>query len=383
MRQRSLLFAFAFALLLTVESSCVLVYGAPTAPTLVPVSEHHVAGLNSNMPYIAGFQVNADDLTECENVNATAVTVSFASAEPAYFPVDSWLGCGMFVQAQDHVLRNVDYGFYMMLVLDASGRLFIDLGLHQTEEDTPPIQAARSSLVYSYTWLVNNVDASTPIKLVQTWLDNGSVQYSISVSGFDEVLADVNVVAMPNCGSIIPRFYDGNVVVDQFPFSRYVNYFQFGIVSNKVIDDTHWQADIENPMMWTPTTGWTLANKAWLLEGDHSFLDHDLMWGGAVYPGISVTSYVQQSQSLYELDFKYTGNVSAYNMTLWNVPSSVNAETAYGTGNQDVTGVSLHLLPIIVVLLGGTMLIPFLLIRRKAMRSIFDHGVLEYRNEKT
>ena len=363
MQRRSLIFAFAFLFLLTMEFSCVLVYGAPTAPTLVPVSEHHVVALNSNMPYIAGFHVNADDLSEDENVNATAVTVSFASAEPAYFPVNSWLGCGMFVQAQDHVLRNVDYGFYMMLVLDASGRLFIDLGLHQTEEDTPPIQSATSSLVYSYTWLVNNVDTSTPIKLVQTWLNN-SVQYSISVSGFDEVLADVNVAAMPNCGSIIPRFYTGNVILDQFPFSRYVNFFQFGIVSNKVIDDTHWQADIQDPMMLR-NTSWALVNKAWLIEGDRSYLDHGLMWGGAVYPGISVTPIVQQSQSLCELEFRYTGKVSAYNMTLWNVPPSGAAETAYGTENQDVTAASRHLLPIIVALLGGTMLIPFLLIRRK------------------
>jgi hypothetical protein len=373
MQQRSLLFASAFILLLTVEFSCARVYGAPTAPTLVPVNEHHVAELNSNMPYIAGFHVNADDLSQRETVNATAVTVSFASAEPAYFPVDSWLGCGMFVQAQDHFFRNVDYGFYMMLVLDASGRLFVDVGLHQTEEETPPIHTARSSLVYSYTWLVGNVDSSTPMKLSQIWLDSNSVRYSISVSGFDEVLADVNVVAMPNCRNIIPHFYVGNVIVDQFPFSRYVNYFQFGIVSNKVIDDTHWQVDIQNPMMLR-NKGWALVEKAWLLEGDRSFLDHDLTWGGAVYPDISVTPYVQRSQSLYEINFRYTGNESAYNTTLWNVPSSGNAEPVYITENQDLTVASRHQLPIIVALLGGTMLIPFLLIRRKAMRNISDHA---------
>jgi hypothetical protein len=370
MQQKSLLFASAFILLLTVGLSCARVYGAPT---LIPMNEHHVVELNSGMPYIAGFHVDADDLSQRETVNATAVTVNFASAEPAYFPIDSWLGCGMFVQAEDHFFRNVDYGFYMMLVLDSSGRLFVDVGLHQTEEETAPIHMARSSLVYSYTWLVESVDRSTPMKLSQTWLDNNSVRYSISVSGFDEVLADFNVVAMPNCENIIPKFYVGNVVVDQFPFSRYVNYFQFGIVSNKVIDDTHWQVDIQNPMMLR-NKGWALVEKAWLLEGDHSFLDHDLMWGGTVYPGISVRPYLQQSQSLYEINFRYTGNESADNMTLWNVPSSANAETEYTTENQDVTIASRHQLPIIVALLGGTMLTPFLLIRRKAIRNIPNHA---------
>jgi len=372
MHQRLLFFAYAFILLLTVGSSSFpigVIYGAPA---LVPVNEqneHHVVELNSKMPYIAGFHVNADDLSQRENVNATAVTVSFASTEPFYFPPDSWLGCGMFVQAQDHFFHNVDYGFYMMLVLNSSGSLFVDAGLHQTEEETLPIQTANSSLVYSYTWLIKNVDISTPIKLSQTWLNSNSVRYSISVSGFELVLGDCNVVAMPNCKNIIPKFYVGNVVIDQFPFSRYINYFQFGIVSNKVINDAHWQADIQNPMMLR-NKGWAYVEKAWLLEGDHSFLDHDLMWGGTVYPGITVRPYLQQSQSLYEMTFRYTGNESANNMTIWNVPSSGNAQAGYGTENQDLTVASRRLLPIIAVLLGGTMLIPFLLIRRKTIRNI-------------
>ncbi len=163
---------------------------------LNPTAEHHVAGLNSNMPYVAGFHVIADDLSLRETVNATAVTVSFPSTEPEFLPSGCWLGGGMFVQGQDHVFRNVDYGFYMMLVLDASGRLFIDLGLHQTEEATLPIQNPMSSLVYAYTWQLIGVDMSTPITLFQSWDGNGFVDYSMSVSGRDETLIAVNVVGI-------------------------------------------------------------------------------------------------------------------------------------------------------------------------------------------
>jgi hypothetical protein len=389
MQRKELLFASMFILLLTAGFPLLRVGVTYGAPALVPTNEPHVAGLNSNMPYIAGFHVIADDLSQRGTVNATAVTVHFASAKPEYFPLDGWLGCGMFVQAQDHFFHNVDYGFYMMLVLDGSGRLFVDVGLHQTEEETAPIQAARSSLVYSYTWQVGNVDNSIPVKLTQTWFNSSSVCYSISVSGFDLVLANVDVAAMPNCGNIIPRFYVGNVVMDQFPFGRYINYFQFGIVGNMAISDTHWQVNIQNPMMLR-SSGWALADKAWLLEGDRAYLDFSLMWGGAAYPGIavqpivipdmnvtpfvlppdvSVTPWLFESPRLYQVNFKYTGNQSVSNMTLWNAPPS-SPETGYSTENQDLTQAARRQLPIIVALLGATMLIPFLLIKRRAKRNI-------------
>jgi len=242
-------------------------------------AEHHVAKLNSDMPYIAGFQVIADDLSLRERVNATAVTISFLSTEPEFFPSDCWLGGGMFVQAQDSVFRNVDYGFYMMLVLDSSGGLFLDLGLHQTEEATLPMHMPMSTLVYAYTWQIRGIGRSTPITLLQTWENNSFVDYSISVSGNNETLIDVNVVGMPNCQNIIPKFYAGNVIIDPFPFSRYINYFQFGIISSQAITDTRWRVDVKEPKM-LGQTGWTLVDKAWSLEGDHSYLDHDLMWGG-------------------------------------------------------------------------------------------------------
>lgn len=348
----------------TIPFSLCAGYSAPTFTPLKEQKEHHVAELNSNMPYIAGFHVNADDLSEYETVNATAVTVSFGSTEAlGYFPADSWLGCGMFVQAQDHFFSDVDYGFYMMLVVNSSGTFFIDVGLHQTEEASEPIQAANSSLVYARTWLVNNADKLTEVELFQTWLNSDSVRYSVSVSGLDQILADINVRAMPNCNNIIPQFYVGNVVVGEFPFSRCVNYFQFGIVSNKIIDNSHWQADIENPMMLR-TKGWALVDKAWLLEGDYSFIDQDLMWGGEAYPGISITPNVEQSQNIYQLSFKYTGKQYSGSRTLWNVQSGSPAPS-FATENQDLTLTSRRLLPIIAALFAGIIIVPFVLISRK------------------
>lgn len=327
--------------------------------------EHHVARLNSDLPYVAGFHVIADDLSMRENVNATTVTVSFPSTEPEFFPSGGWLGGGMFVQAQDHVFRNVDYGFYMMLVLDASGKLFIDLGLHQTEEATLPMHMPMSTLVYAYTWQIGGIDRSTPITLIQSWDSNGFVDYSISVSGQDETLIAANVVGMPNCQNIISKFYAGNVVIDPFPFSRYINYFQFGIISSQAITDTHWRVDVKDPRMLRQT-GWTLVDKAWSLQGDHSYLDHDLMWGGTTYAGVNVQYYEHPLQNPYELIFSYKEHTLTLERVLWDVSGTNNsAITSFEVETQALTILARRFLPVIMTTLGATLLLTFLLTRRR------------------
>jgi len=305
--------------------------------------------------------VIADDLSLRETVNATEVTVSFPSTQPELFPPGCWLGAGMFVQAQDHMFRNVDYGFYMMLVLDASGRLFVDLGLHQTEEETAPLQYPMSSLVYSYTWQISGISGSTPITLLQYWNSDGFVDYSLSFSGKTETLTSVNVTNMPNCQNIIPKFYAGNVVIDPFPFSRYINYFQFGIISNQPITNSHWQVDLKEPKMLRQT-GWALVDKAWSLQGDHSYLDHDLMWGGTTYPGVEAQYYEHPLQNPYEIIFSYNNKTMASGKVLWDFPSNDNnTEVSFASESQDVTMLARRFLLILLTALGATLVLPFLL----------------------
>ena len=102
MQRRTVVLVSVLIVLFATDATPFSLSESISAPTFVAADRHHVAQLNSNMPYIAGFHVDADDLSERETVNATAVTVSFGSTEPGYFQADSWLGCGMFVQAQDH-----------------------------------------------------------------------------------------------------------------------------------------------------------------------------------------------------------------------------------------------------------------------------------------
>jgi hypothetical protein len=338
-------------------------------------AEHHVAKLNSDLPYIAGFQVIADDLSLRETVNATAVTISFPSTEPEFFPSGCWLGGGMFVQAQDHVFRNVDYGFYMMLVFDAQGRLFIDLGLHQTEEATPPLQMPMSTLVYAYTWQIMGIDRSTPVTMLQSWGGNGFVDYSISVSGHNTTLIRVNVTGTPNCQNIIPKFYAGNVIIDPFPFSRYIDYFQFGIISSQAITDTHWRVDVVEPEILRQA-GWTLVDKAWSLQGDYSYLDHDLMWGGATYAGADLQYYQHPLQNPYEIIFSYDGQGLTSGRVLWDVSSTnSSAVTSFAAESQALTMLARHFLPVIMAVLGTAMLLAFLLARRSKRSASFEHAL--------
>jgi hypothetical protein len=305
------------------------------------------------MPYVAGFQVVSDNLTVREHANATEVTVSFPSTNTTLWPLNSWLGGGMFVQGQDKVYRNVDYGFYMMLVLDASGNMFIDLGLHQTEEQTLPVQTCMSTLVYAYTWQIEGINTSTPVTLIQSWNTDESVYYSVSVSGRQIELTSVNILRMPNCQNMIPIFYTGNVVLDQFPFSRYINYFQFGIISNQPIKNPNWTVNIDEPTRRV-NNNWILVDKAWSLEGDHSYLDHDLMWGGAPYEGIKIQYYQHPLQTPYEILFSYNGTSSTTGRVLWDISgTSKNAIPPFTTESQALTQLSRRFLPVIIIALGN------------------------------
>jgi len=301
---------------------------------LTATDTHHVAELNSDQPYVAGYHVNTPDLYTREGVEATAVTVSFPSTDPAYFPSDSWLGGGMFVQAQDSKFRNVDYAFYTMLVLDASGRFFVDLGLHQTRESTAPIQMPTEELVYAYTWQVSGVDPVTPVTLLARWDSDGFVHYSLSTSEAEVNIVSVQVVAFPNCENIIRQFYAGNAVAGTaFPFGHYVYYFQFGVVGSKIIADDHWSVYLLNPRIlrkpeWRLGTGWHPVEVAWSAQGDMSYLDYDWMWGGAPYYGVSAHYYENPLEDPYEVVFFYNGETLPRGTVLWQNESSKTRTTA-------------------------------------------------------
>jgi hypothetical protein len=283
-------------------------------------------GLNSAQPYAAGFHVNTEDLNTRENVDATAVTVSFPSTDPSFFPQGGWLAGGMFVQAQDTRYRYIDYGFYMMVVLDSSGKLFVDLGLHQTREETTPIQMPSEVLVYARTWQILGSERTAPVTLQQSW-DNGTVCYSVTIREARYNLTSIHIPSLPDCQHIIPRFYAGNVVVRPFPFSRYVNYFQFGVVSSQPIADSHWQVYLRNPCMQRKT-GWILVDNAWSLQGDASYLDWSWRWGGTPYYGVDAQHYQNPLEKPYELVFQYTGKSLVPGRILWKAPGPQTGDAA-------------------------------------------------------
>ncbi len=290
------------------------------------IENHHIVKLGSDQPYVAGYHVNTKDLSTRENVDSTAVTVSFPSTNAGFFPLGSWLAGGMFVQAQDSRYRHVDYGFYMMVVLDSFGSVFIDLGLHQTREGTLPVQMPAEEIVYAYTWQVSGIDLRTPVTLLAGWDAEGWVHYSFSASERNVSLTSVDVASLPNCENIIRKFYAGNVIVEPFPFSRYVNYFQFGVVSSEPIADSHWNVALTEPRMLRDS-GWVFVDKAWSIQGDIAYLDWDWMWGGTPYIGVSAKYYQHPLSSPYEVIFSYSGFTLATGTVLWEY-SSADFDTA-------------------------------------------------------
>jgi len=307
-------------LLVTLLSMSLLAIASRTEATdafeLIETENHHIARLNSSQPYVAGFHVNTPDLETRECVLATAITVSFPSTDTSHFPSGSWLAGGMFVQAQDNKLRFVDYGFYTMLVLDSAGSLFFDVGLHQTREETAPLQSPTAELVYAYTWQIRGIEPETPVTLTASWDSEGAVRYSISTFEFNVTLPAVNATDLPNCGSMIRRFYAGNVVVGPFPFSRYVQYFQFGVLSSTGITNNDWSVHLKKPQLLREA-GWNLVDTAWSIRGDISYLDYSWMWGGQPYQGVSAEYYQNPLQTPYEIIFFYNGKTLPSGTVLW------------------------------------------------------------------
>jgi hypothetical protein len=294
---------------------------------LTATENHHVIELNSDQPYVAGYHVDTPNLYTLEGVNATSVTVSFPSTDTHYFPSRSWLGAGMFVQAQDIRLRHVDYGFYTMLVLEASGGFFLDVGLHETRESTAPIQMPTEELIYAYTWQIKGIDAANPVTLLAQWDAEGSVHYTISASGTSIAVLSVNVAALPKCESIIKNFFAGNFYSGTaFPHGHYGYYFQFGVVSSENIIDNHWSVDLKDPKIlrrkeWRLGSGWHSVETAWSTQGDISYIDADWMWGGAAYKGVSA----KYQQNPYEVIFFYNGQTLQPGTVLWqHTNSSLN-----------------------------------------------------------
>ena len=308
---------------LTIVSNC----KAEDIVEVTPTENHHVTELNSNQPYVAGFHVNTPDLnTITRLVIATAVTVSFPSADTSHFPESSWLGGGMFVQAQDSRYLHVDYGFYTTLVLDSAGDLFIDVGFHQTREERAPLHMPTEQLIYAYTWQFSGIDPTTPVTLYARWDSDGWVHYSAYASGFNISLTSVNVASLPDCENIIRYFYAGNVLNLPFPFGYYVQYFQFGIVSSEPITNSHWSVSVKNPM-FLKGMQWNLVETAWSIQGDISYLDGSWMWGGRPYYGVSTQYYRNPLEYPYEIVFFYNGQTLRSGIVLWQSENVDNNNT--------------------------------------------------------
>jgi hypothetical protein len=223
----------------------------------------------------------------------------------------------MFVQGQDSRIINVDYAFYTILVLDASGNLFLDIGLHQTRESSIPLQMPTEELLYAYTWQISGISAAIPVTLVASWDSEGFVHYSLATSETNITVSSINVAGLPNCESIIKQFYAGDATNgNAFPLGHYVYYFQFGVVSNKIIASDHWSGDLKDPMIQR-STGWNYVDIAWSTQGDISYLDSDWMWGGAPYQGVSAQYYRTPLEDPYEVIFFYNGQVLPLGTVFW------------------------------------------------------------------
>jgi hypothetical protein len=294
---------------------------------LVPVDNHHLVEISSDQPYVAGFHVLSDDFRTYRMIDGATVTVAFPSTNATSFPTGSWLGAGLFLQAQDHKYLFIDYGFYMIIALDFSGDLFIDVGFHQTMEGSLPIQQPDSRLVYTYTWQLLGIEPATQVTLIARWDSEGLLNYSMRTEANELFLMSIRVSELPDCENIMPQFYTGNVIGQQFPLGRYVDFFQFGVTGSEIIANNQWKVLLEDARFLKQDT-WVLPEKAWSIQGDISYLDQDATWGGTPYTGVDVQRPATSNQGGGALIFSYEDRTLKPGTVLWDHSQASSNESS-------------------------------------------------------
>jgi len=125
-----------------------------------------------------------------------------------------------------------------------------------------------------------------------------------------------------------------------FPFGHYVYYYQFGVISSTVIDDSHWSVRLSNPlMMKKPERKWIPVDLAVTTQGNICYLDWDWMWGGAPYQGVSAKYYKNSFEDPYQAEFFYNGQTLSPGTVLWHYLVS-ESETAATIASAHTTDIS-------------------------------------------
>jgi len=258
----------------------------------------------------------------------------------------------MFVQGQDSKLRHVDYAYYTMFVIDSQGNFFVDIGLHQTRESTAPLQRPTEELVYAYTYRISGFNPETPATLFASWDSDEYLHYSISAGETNEPLLSTRVSSLPNCEGAINRFYAGTAIAGTaFPQNHYVYYFQFGVVSNRIIPNANWSAHLSEPRILR-RSGWSPVETAWSTQGDISYLDYDWVWGGTPFEGVSAQYHKNPLRNPYEVVFSHTGQTLPPGTVLWeNAKTSNTSMIAPTIFNQPASPETVSIIVLEVVLL--------------------------------
>jgi hypothetical protein len=138
---------------------------------------------------------------------------------------------------------------------------------------------------------------------------------------------------------MIPGFYSGNVIVGQFPMSRYVNYFQFGIISSSQIVEDGWNVLLREPRL-LKLGNWSIVDRAWSVQGDRSHIDQDWGWGGEPYIGVDAQYQMNSPQRLNQVLFFHGDRTLSTGTILWE-PADTDANgltdsTSYEIQNDRV-----------------------------------------------
>jgi len=261
-------------------------------------------------PYFAGYMTT--DLLENNpgreepNAAAVRVTVSFAGTDKSVVQSDNALAAGIAAQGPDDREGDpvagipwIDWGYLVLLVLDGSENYpyiqgivwkFYEWGRHTLW----PIEPPEADLIETWRWSYPGVlTVESSVTLAMEW-NSSHLNYFAAIGGVEYYLHSYTKEADEYnyfmLGTCVREWGPDGIKI---PLGGTVKWFQFpGAWSIYNIGRSGWYSHLSFPqyLRWGESI-WRNVSFAYSVDGENSWLDNTVKWGGFSYMNISAHYY--------------------------------------------------------------------------------------------
>ncbi len=253
-----------------------------------------VEGNHSSQPYV-GCYMTTNYLGEDQTVgdaSAVHVTVSFDGTDTSVIQNDNWLMAGIATQGPDSVHGDcyaIDWGYtFSLWVAPYLSQPYFHATVFQGHEWIHCLPGYAKS-IYSWNTYVPSLTIDSSVTLTMQWTDE-TLDYYAEVDGTTWLLNQYT----PN-ETAIHCFKTGiqGRKWGPLPLPNTVKFLQFfGAWSEYDIGCVGWESELSAPgYIKLGDSSWTDVSFAYSTDGENSYWDNTLGWGGDCYENVDANYY--------------------------------------------------------------------------------------------